>query len=96
MFKLISGPRVFICDECVMLCAGVLEREKAADAGGPRPDETNGREKNDSQLARGFCGKPESQVETLIAGPTAYICDTCIDRCVDIIEEEIAAQNPPA
>src|SRR5258708_38145715 len=37
-----------------------------------------------------FCGKSQKQVKKLIAGPGVYICDECIDRCNEIIEEEIA------
>ena len=38
-----------------------------------------------------FCGKAPEEVKRLIAGPTAYICDECIDLCHDILlEEEIA------
>jgi len=38
-----------------------------------------------------FCGKSPEEVKRLIAGPTAYICDECIDLCHDILlEEEIA------
>lgn len=37
-----------------------------------------------------FCGKSQQQVRKLIAGPNgAYICDECIDICVEIIEEEM-------
>jgi ATP-dependent Clp protease ATP-binding subunit ClpX len=35
-----------------------------------------------------FCGKTQDQVRKLIAGPTVYICDECIELCNDIIEEE--------
>ena len=35
-----------------------------------------------------FCGKPQNEVRKLIAGPKVYICDTCIQLCVDIIAEE--------
>jgi hypothetical protein len=35
-----------------------------------------------------FCGKDEDHVRKLIAGPTVYICDECIDLCNDIIAEE--------
>lgn len=35
-----------------------------------------------------FCGHAQKQVKRLIAGPGVYICDGCIDRCNDIIEEE--------
>ena len=34
-----------------------------------------------------FCGKTQEQVRKLIAGPTAYICDECIELCYDIIRE---------
>jgi len=35
-----------------------------------------------------FCGKSQDEVKKLIAGPTVYICDECIDLCNDIIAEE--------
>src|SRR5712692_8623865 len=35
-----------------------------------------------------FCGKSQFDVRKLIAGPTVYICDECIDLCNDIIAEE--------
>ena len=35
-----------------------------------------------------FCGKHQDEVRKIIAGPTVYICDECIDLCNDIIAEE--------
>jgi ATP-dependent Clp protease ATP-binding subunit ClpX len=35
-----------------------------------------------------FCGKSQHEVRKLIAGPTAFICDECVDLCMDIIGEE--------
>lgn len=35
-----------------------------------------------------FCGKSRAEVRNLIAGPTVYICDECVDLCNDIIAEE--------
>ena len=35
-----------------------------------------------------FCGKSQDEVRKLIAGPTVYICDECIELCNEIIEEE--------
>ncbi len=35
-----------------------------------------------------FCGKSQSEVKKLIAGPTVYICDECVDLCNEIIMEE--------
>jgi hypothetical protein len=38
-----------------------------------------------------FCGKSQHEVRKLVAGPTVYICDECINLCVDIVREEDAA-----
>jgi len=35
-----------------------------------------------------FCGKSQQEVRKLIAGPTVFICDECIELCKDIIQEE--------
>ena len=40
-------------------------------------------------LVCSFCGKSQDEVRKLIAGPTVYICDECIDLCNDIIAEEV-------
>ena len=40
-----------------------------------------------------FCGKSQHEVKKLIAGPSVFICDECIDLCTDIITEEI--KNAP-
>jgi ATP-dependent Clp protease ATP-binding subunit ClpX len=55
--------------------------------------------RKDSQgdvLRCSFCGKSQDEVKRLIAGPTAYICDECIDLCNDIILEEGAAEQSKA
>jgi len=43
------------------------------------------------ELICSFCGRPEAEVKKLISGPDAYICDECVDMCVDIIKEDLAA-----
>ena len=35
-----------------------------------------------------FCGKSQHEVKKLIAGPTVFICDECVELCNDIIKEE--------
>src|SRR5436853_7437917 len=35
-----------------------------------------------------FCGKSQREVRKLIAGPTVFICDECVELCMDIISEE--------
>ncbi|NOY87444.1 MAG: ATP-dependent Clp protease ATP-binding subunit ClpX [Deltaproteobacteria bacterium] len=44
--------------------------------------------KNSAILRCSFCGKTQDEVRKLIAGPTVYICNECVDLCTDIIEEE--------
>lgn len=47
----------------------------------------SGKDEN-GQLTCSFCGKSQDEVKKLIAGPTVYICDECIELCNDIIDEE--------
>ena len=44
-------------------------------------------------LCCSFCGKNQREVQKLIAGPTVYICDECINLCSDIIAEEISRED---
>ena len=46
----------------------------------------------DKTLYCSFCGKSQHEVKKLIAGPSVFICDECIDLCTDIIQEEIAKE----
>ncbi|MCB0272581.1 MAG: ATP-dependent Clp protease ATP-binding subunit ClpX [Bdellovibrionales bacterium] len=46
-----------------------------------------------NQLHCSFCGKSQKEVKKLIAGPTVYICDECIELCNDIIAEEGAQEE---
>ena len=41
-----------------------------------------------------FCGKSQHEVKKLIAGPSVFICDECIDLCNDIIRDEAAQADP--
>ena len=47
----------------------------------------------DKSLFCSFCGKNQHEVKKLIAGPSVFICDECIDLCTDIIKEEIKASD---
>ena len=44
----------------------------------------------DKKLYCSFCGKNQSEVKKLIAGPSVYICDECVSLCNDIIKEDLA------
>ena len=52
-------------------------------------DKDNSKEE-DKLLYCSFCGKNQNEVRKLIAGPSVYICNECIDLCNDIIKEEIS------
>ncbi len=55
--------------------------------------------RGDDTLRCSFCGKSQNEVKKLIAGPTVYICNECIDICIEIIsddaQQEYAATRPP-
>ena len=44
---------------------------------------------SDKLLYCSFCGKSQNEVRKLIAGPSVFICDECVDLCNDIIREEV-------
>ncbi|MGL6362142.1 ATP-dependent protease ATP-binding subunit ClpX [Aeromonas veronii] len=48
----------------------------------------------DKLLYCSFCGKSQHEVRKLIAGPSVYICDECVELCNDIIREEIREISP--
>ena len=48
----------------------------------------NGSGDSKNTLYCSFCGKSQHEVKKLIAGPTVFICDECVELCMDIIREE--------
>ncbi|CAG0960670.1 ATP-dependent Clp protease ATP-binding subunit ClpX [Myxococcaceae bacterium] len=51
---------------------------------------------DNANLSCSFCGKSQKEVKKLIAGPTVYICDECIELCNDIIAEEYGREEVTA
>ncbi|HZS06901.1 MAG TPA: ATP-dependent Clp protease ATP-binding subunit ClpX [Blastocatellia bacterium] len=55
--------------------------------------------RGEDTLRCSFCGKSQNEVKKLIAGPTVYICNECIDICIEIISDDVqqesAASRPP-
>jgi ATP-dependent Clp protease ATP-binding subunit ClpX len=49
----------------------------------------NGKDESGKLLYCSFCGKSQHEVRKLIAGPSVFVCDECVDLCNDIIREEI-------
>jgi ATP-dependent protease Clp ATPase subunit len=108
--RLISGPRVFICNECVVLCREII---------GPPPpvDESRQPERTTADLPAqalsdeedvtaekkppdeghcSFCGKLKTEVARLVTGPTVYICSECVELCEDIIAHDPDLSAPEA
>ena len=52
-------------------------------------DDTRGRGEDGKLLYCSFCGKSQHEVRKLIAGPSVFICDECVELCNDIIREEL-------
>ena len=50
-------------------------------------------ETKDKQLFCSLCGKNQSEVKKLIAGPSVYICDECVSLCNDIIKEDLSEKD---
>lgn len=60
-------------------------------------DERNGRGNDPAKvLYCSFCGKSQHEVRKLIAGPSVFICDECVELCNDIIREELEEKTPAA
>ncbi|UCG11113.1 MAG: ATP-dependent Clp protease ATP-binding subunit ClpX [Deltaproteobacteria bacterium] len=54
---------------------------------------TRKKDERGGDLVCSFCGKSQDEVKKLIAGPTVYICDECIELCNDIIAEEFEKEE---
>jgi ATP-dependent Clp protease ATP-binding subunit ClpX len=52
-------------------------------------DESRGKSDDGKLLYCSFCGKSQHEVRKLIAGPSVFICDECVELCNDIIREEL-------
>ena len=50
--------------------------------------ETKDTDQDKKLLYCSFCGKSQHEVKKLIAGPSVFICDECVELCMDIIREE--------
>jgi ATP-dependent protease Clp ATPase subunit len=98
--KLVSGPRVFICNECVVLCREILgpRPPDPADGGDPMrttieempsqpaldDDDVTAERKPPDEQHCSFCRKAKTDVARLVHGPTVYICNECVELCEDI------------
>ena len=59
-------------------------------------DEHDGNNGDGKLLHCNFCGKSQHEVRKLIAGPSVYVCDECVELCNDIIREELQESSEEA
>ena len=59
-------------------------------------DINNGEGKGEKLLYCSFCGKSQHEVRKLIAGPSVFVCDECVELCNDIIREEMQEETNAA
>jgi ClpX C4-type zinc finger len=46
------------------------------------------------ELRCSFCGRPHTEVGKLVAGPGVYICDECVNLCIDVMSADPPAHRP--
>src|SRR5438552_4115264 len=89
--RLVAGPGVFICSECISLANEILwghNPPAPASHYGHEPEPMNEREDRRRYTRCSFCGKGQDQVRKLVAGPGVFICDQCIDLCQEVLEDD--------
>ena len=52
-------------------------------------EDSRGKHDDGKLLYCSFCGKSQHEVRKLIAGPSVFVCDECVELCNDIIREEL-------
>ena len=74
--KLIAGPNVFICDECIDLCNDIIERECEAEED---PGDSPEAESFTTSATCALCTLPKPIDELLSLPERGFICATCVD-----------------
>ena len=76
--KLIAGPSVHICDECVKLCGGIIAEElEVAKSGSPKLKKAAGDSKEERLC--GICMEPRETDELIFLPHAAYMCAGCLE-----------------
>ena len=80
--RLVRGPGVQVCDECIGLIDAILDTERSTQTARREPAAS-------ARLANcSFCGKSQNEVWKLVAGPGVYICDECFRLSRGALEED--------
>jgi ClpX C4-type zinc finger len=86
--KLVAGPSVFICDECVELCKGIVAEELGRDevARGASPVAADG--KSQTERLCGICMEPRETDELVFLPHAAYLCAACLDEIQTVRDKQ--------
>jgi hypothetical protein len=82
--KLIAGPAVHICDECVKLCGDILAEETAQDAGGTSQKPSGS---TPTERLCGICMEPRDAEDLIFLPHAAYLCPGCLEDIQTVREK---------
>ena len=89
--KLIAGPEVFICDECVEVCVDIMAHDARfqvpQDRSGPDPQRPAVKASAANIVACSLCGTPTSIKEVLPIENRGVLCGACVDAIEDAIAQ---------
>jgi hypothetical protein len=76
VLKLIAGPSVHICDECVILCDGIIVKENS---GKVKESESSANADSSAERLCGICMEPRETDELIFLPHAAYMCAGCLE-----------------
>jgi hypothetical protein len=77
--KLIAGPSVHICNECVELCDDIVSEEVETDSGAEAKPEAGEKQSREDRLC-GICTEPRETDELVFLPHAAYMCAGCLEE----------------
>ena len=90
--KLIAGPSAYICDGCMRRVHTVLAAPGRTVSTPIARIEQVGDEPGAGQCS--FCAKPRYRVAAMASAGTTRICNECLERCDEIVREELEERKP--
>jgi len=85
--KLIAGPAVFICNECVDVCAEIIADDRRYEREHARPGQSAPPSLASDQVACSLCGKAEMRDEVLTIENRWFLCGACADAVDDALAQ---------
>ena len=89
--KLIAGPKVYICDACVLAAEQVLRGEKTTESGSAQMEPVAAT----SRLKCSFCGKKSRHDRAVVGSRDKRVCDVCLALCRRILDDRSPSSQPP-